>query len=227
MTCPTRIEYDGVPDECACKLTHDDTTSKAAGACLVDCFGFKAPGGTAAAALYLDGLCPSTKKEAIRVEWDFYNNEGGSTECLPDNYAKLSAQTGFSVDKYITKELECTRLGMTESDCVARDCEWGQDDYDDTNDGWCEADTGRHGIVGGAAVSPAQRAAQKDFEEKTEAMALACVDPKSTACADATVEMKQSLQELEAAVPKPAFNAATGLSASLIAAVVAAAATLF
>ena len=58
-------------------------------------------------------------------------------------------------------------------------------------------------------------------------MALACVDPKSTACADATVEMKQSLQELEAAVPKPAFNAATGLSASLIAAVVAAAATLF
>lgn len=220
MACPRQMEYAGVPNECACKLTYDDTTRMGAGACLVECFGFDGP--TSKAALHLDGLqCPSTKKEAIRVDWDTFNKKGGYTECLPDNYAALSAKTGFSYDNYETKIYECP-LEMTESDCVARDCDWNQDDDDD---GKCEASTDRHGIVAGTAVSPAQRAAQKDLEEKTEAMILACVDPTSAACAKATEIMKESLEALEAAVPEPAFNTATGLSASLIAAVVAAATT--
>lgn len=155
-------------------------------------------------------------------------------ECLPDNFKELSAQTGFSADNFDLKSLQCLVLD-NQKGCEAADCDWidntqtndNYKEYDDADMIYCSASNKRHGIVGGAAPPSAkQRAAQKRLEQSTAAMAKACADDAaSTACADATDAMEASLTALEAVVPKATFDAATGVSASLIAVAIAAAAT--
>jgi hypothetical protein len=179
--------------------------------------------------------CP-TWKELEEERWSAENERGGIMECLPDNFKELSAQTGFSMDNFYLKDLQCNLLD-NQKGCEAADCDWidntpTDDNYYnyyyvsyDTVFIWCSASSKRHGIVGGAAPpSPKQRAAQKRLEQNTKAMAKACADDAaSTACADATTAMEESLTALEAAVPEATFDAATGVSASLIAVVIAAA----
>jgi hypothetical protein len=91
-------------------------------------------------------------------DWDAANVRGGFKICAPDNFQTKLAASGFSLDKYRLKELECQLLEGSPAECLAAGCgSYYDDDWvpeENNNPHWCSAHT-HHGLKSSAALQKA------------------------------------------------------------------------
>jgi hypothetical protein len=91
-------------------------------------------------------------------DWDAANVRGGFKICAPDNFQTKLAASGFSLDKYMLKELECQLLEGSPAECLAAGCgSYYDDDWvpeENNNPHWCSAHT-HHGLKSSAALQKA------------------------------------------------------------------------